>query len=135
MIAVKNHVIEMNAFFNVAPDTLYAMWLDSKGHEELTGGEADIAAELGYSFTAWDGYIEGEITGLEEGVKVVQTWRTSEFDPTHEDSILEVGFIPENGGTRFTLNHKNLFSEAEVEKYTLGWQDHYFQPMSELFNQ
>lgn len=126
--------ILMKEEFNTSPEQLYADWLNSEGHEKLTGGAANIQEILNSEYTAWDGYISGRLTELDSGKKIVQTWRTSEFSSEHEDSILEIKLEPSDKGTLLTLLHTNLASENEVEKYTSGWEMHYFEPMRDLYN-
>lgn len=54
----------------------------------MTGGEAEISNKINEAFTAWDGYIEGTNVQLEPNKRIIQSWRTSEFDETDEDSQL-----------------------------------------------
>ena len=61
-----------------SPDEVYRAWLSSEGHSEMTGGAANASDEVGASFDAWDGYIEGKNVDLEPGRRIVQSWRWSE---------------------------------------------------------
>jgi len=54
-------------------------------------------------FIAWDGYIHGILLGVDEGRRIVQTWRTSEFPPEFRDSRLVVEFEATRGGTRVVV--------------------------------
>ncbi len=126
--------IVIEAELNVAPSVAYNTWLDSEGHENMTGGEASFTNLIDTDFTAWDGYIFGKILKLEPNVRIVQTWRTSEFEENTPDSIVEVTFKPSSNGTLFTLTHTALDSKASVEKYRVGWEEHYLQPMLKHFN-
>lgn len=108
---------------------IYSDWLSSDGHEAITGGEADASDAVGASYTAWDGYIWGENLELDSNKRIVQSWRTSEFDDSAEDSRIEVLLesISENE-TKFTLIHSNI-PDGDREKYSDGWEQHYFEPM------
>ncbi|MFT5819883.1 MAG: hypothetical protein ACI8ZM_001108 [Crocinitomix sp.] len=119
---------------NIDPKTAYNAWLDSEEHEQMTGGAASFTKQVGAEFTAWDGYIFGKILELTPDMRVLQTWRTTEFDESTPDSTVEVTFAPSENGTLLTLTHTNLDSEASVEKYRTGWEQHYIQPMLEHFN-
>jgi uncharacterized protein YndB with AHSA1/START domain len=119
---------------NIDPKTAYNAWLDSEGHEQMTGGAASFTNQVGTEYTAWDGYIFGKITALEPHKRVLHTWRTSEFEENAPDSIVEVTFAPSENGTLFTLTHTELDSEAVVEKYRTGWEQHYIEPMLHHFN-
>lgn len=113
------------------PAKVYNAWLDSGEHGLMTGGTAHVSAEVGDSFEAWDGYIQGINLELEPGKRILQKWRTSEFADDEEDSLLEILFTPEGSGTRVTIRHSNLPEHGM--QYEQGWIDSYFTPMKEYF--
>jgi uncharacterized protein YndB with AHSA1/START domain len=67
------------------PAAVYHAWMSSDGHAAMTGAEADIDPRVGGEFSAWDGYISGRTLALEPGRRIVQAWRTSEFDAADHD--------------------------------------------------
>jgi uncharacterized protein YndB with AHSA1/START domain len=69
-----------------SPAEIYNAWLDNIAHSEMTGGEAIMSDEVGAEVSAWDGYITGRILELVPGERIVQSWRTTEFDDEIEDS-------------------------------------------------
>src|SRR5205807_283318 len=83
-------------------------------------------------FIAWDGYIHGILLGVDEGRRIVQTWRTSEFPPEARDSRLVVEFEPARGGTRVIVRHSDLPS-SHVKKYERGWTEHYLKALARYF--
>jgi len=117
--------------FDVKPSVLYEAWLDSRKHSEMTGGEAICSNREGDKFTAWDGYISGRNIQLIPAKKIVQCWRTTEFDEVDEDSelILELNEIEE--GCELILTHMNI--PGDQPDYKEGWTEHYFIPMKEYF--
>lgn len=125
--------ISVSAVLPATPKQIYDAWLSSKGHTDMTGGEAQCTAKIGATFTAWDGYIEGKNLELEQGKRIVQSWRTSEFPETAEDSRLEILLEKAKGGTKITLNHTNI-PKGQGKQYKQGWHDHYFEPMKEYFS-
>ncbi len=115
------------------PSTIYQAWLDGELHSQMTGGEAHCSNKIGGSFSAWDGYITGKNIELVEDKKIVQTWRTTEFEEEDEDSILNIELTrTSNGATEITLTHTNI-PEGQTQ-YEQGWIDHYFSPMRDFFN-
>ncbi|MBP6723181.1 MAG: hypothetical protein KA239_12685, partial [Bacteroidia bacterium] len=62
---MKTESILVTALLPVTASALYRAWLSSKEHSAMTGARATIKAEEGSNFTAWEGYISGEIMGLE----------------------------------------------------------------------
>lgn len=110
---------------------IYETWLSSEGHSNMTGGEAIISDKIGEKFTAWDDYIEGQNLILEPYKRIVQSWRTSQFEKEEEDSQIEILLSVEKEKTRLTLNHSKVPESGE--HYIKGWEEHYFNPMTAYF--
>jgi len=110
--------------------SLYRAFLDSAMHSEFTGSPATIDNRIGGKFTAWDGYISGEILELEKNRRILQRWRTTEFSENDEDSLLEIEFIEKDGKTVIRLTHSKL-PEGTEEDYKQGWKEFYFAPLKE----
>ena len=115
------------------PKTLYNAWLNSDKHSSFTKSLVKIEKKVGSTFTAGDGYITGKNELLHMNKRIVQTWRTTEFEDEAPDSNLEVLFEKVEKGTKVTLIHTNL-PEDTGKKYRKGWRDHYFKPMKEYFD-
>ena len=116
---------------NALSKDIYEAWLSSEGHTKMTGGKANTSKEVGFEYTAWDGYITGRNLTLEENKRIVQSWRSSDFEETEEDSQIEVLLEQNNGITELTLNHTNVPKNGD--QYKKGWEEHYFQPMKAFF--
>jgi activator of HSP90 ATPase len=111
---------------------VYNAWLDSEQHSEMTGGVAVCSTEAGDEFSAWDGYITGTNEVLIPGKKIVQNWRTEEFEDDDADTLLTLTFQDTKDGCELTLLHENLpIGESDYEQ---GWNDHYFEPMKTYFS-
>ncbi len=113
-------------------EKIYKAWLSSDGHTKMTGGKAVVSDKVGERFTAWDGYIEGVNIKLEANKRIVQSWRTSQFEDDEQDSQLEIVLNEINGQTEITLIH-SLLPQSGAH-YQKGWDDHYFQPMKDYFS-
>ena len=113
------------------PEKIYHSWLDSESHSLMTGGKAEVSDKIGGEFSAWDGYISGKNLELNPPLRIMQTWRTSEFEETDPDSILEITFILEGKETRVTIRHTELPEHGM--QYQQGWIDAYFTPMKKYF--
>ena len=113
-------------------EQIYIAWLSSDGHTNMTGGTATCSDKVGDKFTAWDGYIEGQNIFLEPFKRIVQSWRTSEFEEGEEDSKTEIILNEINGQTQLTLIHTNVPESGE--HYIKGWDHNYFQPMKVYFS-
>lgn len=121
------------AIIDSSPKEIYTTWLNSERHSKMTGGIASISDKIGEKFTAWDGYIEGVNLILEPNKRILQSWRTSDFDEGEGDSQIEILLKEKNGKTELTLIHSNLSDHGE--QYKKGWDDHYFKPMKSYFSQ
>jgi len=113
-------------------EEIYSTWLSSDGHTSMTGGKATVSNKVGENFTAWDGYISGKNISLESNYKIIQSWRSSQFEESEEDSIIEVILNESNDETELTLIHSNIPESGE--HYKEGWDEHYFQPMRLYFS-
>jgi activator of HSP90 ATPase len=113
------------------PFNLYEAWLSSEGHANLTGSPANASDQVDGEFRAWDGYIWGRNLELEPGKRILQAWRTSEFDKSAPDSLVEIRFEPSGKETKVTIRHWNL--PADGTQYQQGWIDFYFSPMKAYF--
>lgn len=126
--------VNIKQVFKVSAETLYHAWLDSHTHTEMTGGDAICSTDINAKYTAWDEYIWGENVELLENKKIVQTWRTVEFDENDEDSILTLEFNALGyDSCEFVLSHTNIPNGQT--QYKEGWMDNYIEPMMDYFHQ
>ena len=92
---------------------------------------AQISDQVAGKFSAWDGYISGKNLELNNPIRIMQAWRTTEFEESDPDSLLEITFVTEGKGTRVTIRHSELPEHGM--QYQQGWIDAYFNPMKEYF--
>ncbi|PTM11169.1 MAG: hypothetical protein DA407_02200 [Bacteroidetes bacterium] len=110
---------------------IYKSWLSTQGHTKMTGGVAFVSDKVGETFTVWDGYITGANVALEPYNRIVQSWRSTNFEDHEADSQIEVLLSEHNDETILTLKHTNLPESGE--HYKKGWDEHYFTPMKKYF--
>jgi activator of HSP90 ATPase len=128
-------VLKVEAVIPASAERIYKDWLSSDGHSRMTGGEAVISSDASAIFTAWDGYISGANLQLETNKRIFQTWRTTEFPEESEHSKLEIALEKlDNETTKIILTQTNL-PRGDVQKYTDGWKEFYFEPMCEYYDQ
>jgi activator of HSP90 ATPase len=125
--------LELETLLPASADEVYHAWLDSKSHSSFTGAEAHIQPQEGAEFSAWDEYITGRIIALERDKRILQSWRTTEFPDSAEDSILEVMFDNTQEGCRLLINHWKI-PKGQGDRYRDGWEEYYFKPMKEYFS-
>ncbi len=123
--------VELTQEFPVSRQTLYNTWLSSKGHSEMTGGEALCSDVEGEKFTAWDGYIEGANITLTPPHKIIQKWRSADFKEGDPDSTITIELTETPEGCLMTLTHTEI-PEGQPD-YHQGWIDNYLEPMKDYF--
>ena len=123
---------EVSDTIPASPHDIYEAWLSSEGHSAMTGADAEVDPSVGGTHSAWDGYITGCTIALEPDRRIVQTWRTSEFDDSHPDSQIEVLLAPAGEATMVTIRHTNV-PDGQFGYERGGWQESYFGPMRTYF--
>jgi uncharacterized protein YndB with AHSA1/START domain len=133
MAAKEYDSLELEHMVKATPQEVYDAWLDSDAHAEMTGsGFAEIIDEEGEEFSAWDDYITGRNLELVPGKRIVQSWRTTEFARTDEDSRLEIHLEPAGAHTKIRLVHTHI-PKGQGPNYEKGWHEYYFEPMRSYF--
>jgi activator of HSP90 ATPase len=120
------------SIFPVSPKRIFEAWLDSTEHTAFTNSPAKIEAQVGGDYSAWDGYITGKTISVEPFTRIVQSWRTTDFNADDPDSLLEIIIELMDSGCKVTLNHTGL-PDGSKDEYIKGWEDYYFAPMQEYF--
>lgn len=116
---------------NATAKQVYKSWLSTQGHSKMTGGPAFISDKVGDPFTVWDGYIKGNNIELEPYHKIIQSWRSTNFEDHEDDSQIEIQLNESDGKTELILTHSNVPESGE--HYKKGWEEHYFTPMKAYF--
>src|SRR2546427_12195847 len=91
------------------PQRVFSAWMDGREHAAFTGGgEAVVEPWTGGRFIAWAGYHHGILLGVEDGLRIVQTWRPSRFPPECRASRGGVELEAARGGPRAVGRHSRL---------------------------
>src|ERR1700735_2341122 len=125
----------LSSVIPASPAEVYEAWLDSIAHAEMTGGgEAVMSDEVGAEISALGGHITGRNLELVAPERIVQAWRTDEFDDETEDSIVTILLQVTEDGTLLTLEHSNVPDQYKSYEEG-GWQSNYFEPMIVYFSE
>jgi activator of HSP90 ATPase len=124
--------IKLSVTLPVEPKVIYNAWFDSKQHSDFTRSNVDIQKKVGSSFTAVDGYVQGELKQMILSRQITMSWRTTDFPEGSEDSLVTVNFENLDGSTKVIVVHENL-PEGDGKKYRKAWKDNYFVHMKEYF--
>jgi uncharacterized protein YndB with AHSA1/START domain len=126
------YMFELRCTLPASPREVYETWLSSEGHSQMTGAAAEMSEIVGARVSAWDGYITGANVALTPGERLAQSWRTSQFIASDEDSLIEVTLAPAPEGALLTLRHSHV-PDGQTSYERGGWRDFYFEPMRAYF--
>jgi activator of HSP90 ATPase len=130
--APKTTTITQKAFIPAKPDEIYDALLNEAKHSAFTGAKATCDRRVGGKFTAWDGYISGRNVKLENGRRIVQEWRTSEWPKGYKPSLIEFTFKAKRNGTEVQLKQSNI-PASQAAGYAQGWVEYYWTPLKRYF--
>ena len=129
---LKTKTIRLKEFIPAPPDDIYDAFLNEQKHSAFTGARATCDRRVGGRFTAWDGYISGTNVKLENGRRIVQEWKTSEWPKGCKPSLIEFQFKPKGEGTEVVLTQTNV-PAMQAAGYEKGWSEHYWRPLKKYF--
>jgi uncharacterized protein YndB with AHSA1/START domain len=130
--AVTNESILISEVIPATPERIFSAWMDSAEHSAFTGDEAVVVPEVGGEHQSAGGYIKGRTLELNEGSRIVQSWRTTEFPPESPDSRVEITLEPTLGGTLVTLLHTDI-PVGQGDRYRQGWNEYYLSRLKTYF--
>ena len=114
-------------FKNTSPKILYSLYMNAKKHTASTGAVAQIEANEGSMFSAYDGYCTGANLKLVKDSLIVQSWRGSDWDESSPDSTLVLFFEAKGTDAVLHMTHAGLPDE-QAESIAGGWHDFYWKP-------
>ncbi|MBV9963886.1 MAG: SRPBCC domain-containing protein [Parafilimonas sp.] len=138
--SVKGITIHQEIDFNVSPQLLYETLLSSKqfsdcikkSFPDLSATSANIDPVVGGAFSLFDGHIMGRTLELIPNKRIVEAWRVVDW-PEGIYSIARFELLPQGSGTKLIFDHIG-FPEGLKEHLTIGWQQHYWDALTNYFN-
>lgn len=128
---MKTKTLIQTVSFKASPHDIYEMLMDSAKHTKFTGVTANINREVGGTFTAYDGFIEGVNVKLIPDKKIVQKWRGSDWEKGHY-SVATFDLKDVDGGTELTFTQEDV-PEEHYDHISKGWYDHYWNKIKNTF--
>src|SRR6516162_1866676 len=127
---MNTKTIKQSVRFSATPQEVYALLMDSKKHQLLSGEKARISKKVGGKFSAWDGHITGFNLVLNPGKKIVQAWRATGWWPEHYSiAIFDIQEV--TGGSKLTFTQIGVPPHRYSGHYR-GWIEAYWTPMKEV---
>lgn len=94
------------------------------------GKPAEISTESGGTFSLFGGYIFGRHIELVPTERIVQAWRTAEWDPGAY-SIARFGLVEQGAETKIIFDHTG-FPKGRGEHLAAGWKANYWEPLEKF---
>jgi activator of HSP90 ATPase len=132
MEQIMTEVIEQEIVLPVAPERVYAAYMDSAEHAAFTkNGAARISNAAGGAFSCHDGVISGRNIELVPNKRIVQAWRVANW-PEGVYSMVRIDLESQGTGTKLTLHH-DAIPAGERDHLDSGWHARYWKPMAAYF--
>lgn len=119
--------VHQEVTFAGAPAKVYAALMNSAEHAKFTGAPAQIGANAGDAWSAYEGKISGLHIEVVAGVRVVQSWRPGSW-PEGVHSLVKFEFQRDGSGTKLVLDHDAL-PDDEAAHIDIGWERMYWAPL------
>lgn len=130
---MQTKTIRQSVTFKASPHEVYEVIMDARKHAALTGGEVTMPRTAGSKFTVYGGDIEGVNLELVPDVKIVQSWRYSDWPEGHySTATFALAAVPK--GTRLTFTQSGVPAQF-YQDIKQGWQDYYWTPMREMLGE
>jgi activator of HSP90 ATPase len=94
------------------------------------GKATEISTEAGGTFSLFGGYIFGRNIELVPNERIVQAWRTAEWDPGAY-SIARFELAEQGAGTKIIFDHTG-FPKGAGEHLAAGWKANYWEPLEKF---
>ena len=88
----------------------------------------EISREVGGAFSQFGGYISGRHVELVPNERIVQAWRTGNWNPG-VFSIVKFELTDQGSGTKLVLDHRG-FPEGDAQHLLDGWKTNYWEPLA-----
>jgi uncharacterized protein YndB with AHSA1/START domain len=135
--------IHQEVSFKASPERVYAALTEAKQFEKViqlsaaaqsgmikAAGPPEISSQAGGAFAVFAGHIVGRQIELVPGVRVVQAWRTVDWEPGVY-SIARFELAKQAGGTHLVFDHTG-FPTGQAEHLAQGWTGNYWQPLAKF---
>jgi activator of HSP90 ATPase len=131
---VKNNLVTIKQKINISasPQEVYNSFVDPEKHGAFTGSKATGKAKVGGKFTAWDGYSFGKCLELNEGKRIFQEWKTTDWPEGYPPSKLELILKKTEEGTELTMIQSDVPAKKKKE-LAGGWLEFYWNPLKQFF--
>lgn len=121
--------IRQTYLINATPDQVFKALTNPKIIEQWSGAPATMSARKGSTFSLWDGWNYGKNLEVVRNEKLVQEWRSQEWE---EPSKVTFTLKGKGRKTEVELTHENV-PDNGYKKYSDGWKEYYLGAIRKLF--
>ncbi|MBM75344.1 MAG: hypothetical protein CMK59_08075 [Proteobacteria bacterium] len=123
-----------NIVLTASPKQVYYVWLTPAYHGALTEGLASIEPQVNGHVRLWSGAVQGVIKELIPNKRIVQTWKTADWEPFEDPSFLILEIKEHTVGCSLSIDHDNI-PERLYEQFEFAWNSFYFPRLRQFFLQ
>ena len=128
--------VRSSATFDVPASVLYRSFLDQGDLMRMTRSQATMNPTVGGDWSLFNGSVNGKIISLEEGKRIVQTWK---FANWAVESVADIEFQSVGpmttiiSVTQTGVPSHDRYGNADQDKLCLnGWEDKYWQGLATM---
>jgi len=131
-ISRTEEAIHQEVTLKASRKRVYEALTEADQFRKVTGGAAaEISHEVGGAFTLFDGHISGRHIELVPSARIVQAWRSNEWE-NGKYSIARFELKDEGVGTRIVFDHTG-FPKGEAAHLVTGWKENYWNALTRYF--
>ena len=120
--------IHQEVDFPGSPAQVYRALMDSVEHAAFTGAPAEVSPEAGGVCSWHGGYVEGRNIELVANERIVQAWRSKDWD-AGVYSLIRYELQEHGDGTRIVFDQTG-HPDGTGEHLESGWHERYWKPLS-----
>lgn len=118
--------------FSTSAEELFGLFTDSQRLSMLTCSKVVVEPKVGGRIEMFNGAVSGEVKEIEDGKKIVQSWRFNSWAPEQLSTVV-MTFNKKNSNTvEFVLEHKNV-PNADLERAKAGWKENFIKRIPVIF--
>src|SRR5580765_8596042 len=138
VLSFDSESIHRETAIAASPAKIYTALTDARQFTRLMAlsgmrGRAEIGPGEGAPFSLFGGAIVGRNVELVPGHRIVQAWRETTWDPGVY-SLVTFNLRAQPGGTLIVFDHTG-FPRGAGAHLTVGWGEHYWDPLKKLLGQ
>jgi len=129
--ALRTKTVSQKVTFEIVPQPLYELFLDSGRMSALSGGAAKIENKINSEFSLFGGSVVGTVIELSPPKKIVQKWRFNSWPEKHYSQVT-LTFEPSGDKTILHLSQTGV-PVTDFERTRDGWESYFWKRIKGLF--